>query len=207
MSRMHASYFYSTLALAVLIIFAVPASADTITYTVGGWGPQSFPFNPGYIGDVVEFQGFSGILNLTPDVVTIGKINTLLWTVNVSNGPGQPTDANFAFTAPRNMSISAGSGTVIQNGVLQVRADKDTLSVNGGATVTYDFGTYRIDVTPLAAGPWTEGVGQYSYDINADFTLHQVPDPPRQQVPEPSLAILLGFGLGFVSLISWRFKA
>jgi hypothetical protein len=161
---------------------------------------MSFPFNSGYNGDTVELILFNNSLALTSGVPTIGKINTLLWTVDYSGGQSDPADHNFNFTASRIMTISTQTGTLTQDGLLLVRAPSDTLSIAGGSTVTFDFGSYQIDVTPLAAGPWTQDwLGTSSHDVEAEFELHQV--------PEPALMLLLGLGLSVVSLFGWRFKA
>jgi len=175
---------------ALVLSFVTTASAIAINYSVGSWGPQTFPIpgNP-YPGDAVEFQAYTGSLTLLPEVAAVGKINTLLWTVDYSApGPGGD-NGDFTFSASRTMSIDSGNGTVIQNGLLIVRSDADTLSLDPGATVSFNFGTYVIDVTPLGQGPYVRGnLGTTSYDVNAEFVLHQVPDGGLT-------AMLLGMGM------------
>jgi len=177
------------------MILGATARAATITYSVGGWGPETYQLNSDWPGDTVAFQAFSGSLNLTPGVAAVGQINSLFWTVNYSAQPPEIGVGEFDFTASRAMTVSAGSGNVVQNGVLAVGADYDTLTVNGGSTVTFDLGNYTLAVTPLATGPWQEGsLGTTSYEVDATFLLNQVPDGGMT-------SMLLGMGmvgLGFV---------
>jgi len=56
------------------MILGATARAATITYSVGGWGPETYQLNSDWPGDTVAFQAFSGSLNLTPGVGLLDKL-------------------------------------------------------------------------------------------------------------------------------------
>ena len=104
------------------LVVASPASADTISITVGGTGPLQFPSSVtppanapwgvnGYPGDTVELTGTTFDLELTPGT-SIHKINTLLWTVDYTYGgtatdPSAWADLFFDFNLSRTISLGA----------------------------------------------------------------------------------------------------
>lgn len=189
---------------AATVYFAAAQPVGAISYTVEGWGAQSFPGpNPapataqwganGYPGDTVALQTYTGDVALTPGSQTL-KINTLLWDINYTYAgdgdsitPDDPwSELNFAFTALRGMTIGGVAGSISQNGKLDVLWDNDYLSLLDGATITFQLPGYQIDVTPLGLAP--EGGSNFdgfpggtpwsqpNRDVLARFDVTAVPD-------------------------------
>lgn len=202
----------------MLAILTSPALA-AISYTVGGWGPTQFPgpVTPptnapwgvnGYPGDTVEFQGYTGSLDLAPGTY-IKPISSLLWTIDytyagTATNPTDWSDLTFLFNAVRSISFEGGAtGNLTQPGTLEVTWDNDFLSLGKGLTVSLQVQGYQVDVTPLAlnkvggsnfsgGNPWV----QPARDVYAEFVVTESP------VPEPTAIIvwsLLGaIGIGVI---------
>ena len=178
------------------------AGATTVSYTVDGWGPTSFPGpvtppagapwgSDGYPGDTVELQTYTGSLNLTPGTY-VQKINTLRWTVDYTYAGtetqwdypdhwGQPS---FDIDAPRDMSIGTAAGSLNQAGLLWVTWFNDDLSFAVGSTTSFVVESYRVDVTPLGLPPETNVFPaggnpwlQPERDVMARFDVTLIPEP------------------------------
>ena len=163
--------------LAALLAVCVPAGAVTVSYTVDGWGPTSYPGPhappPGaphlaYPGDSVGLVAYTGSLLDLPSgpIGTMKtytqKINTLSWVVdwtyngtddNLANDGPPPLDwpeLQFQISGARGMSIDGDSGSLTQGGLLRTNWEYDYLGLSAGPMVTfYIDNTYKIDVTPL----------------------------------------------------------
>jgi hypothetical protein len=165
-------WFPVALMLAGMVLATVlPAAAATVSYSVGGWGPNRFPgpITPpanaqwgvdGYPGDALELQPYTGSLDLTPGIYVL-KINTLQWAIDFTYGgtatdPLAWSDVQFAIPMPRSMSVDASSGTLGQNASLVCTWENDFLSVPAGSVtgfvVTVGGTSYSVHVTPLAIG-------------------------------------------------------
>jgi hypothetical protein len=201
-------------------------AAASVSYTVDGLGPTSFPgtVTPpltashildglGYPGDTVELQAYTGSLDLTPGT-SIQKINTLLWNVAYTYaGSGDPLNPDagwqqlsFNLTAARNMTIDGvGPQSISQSGLLQVNWDNDYLSLSAGPTISFIVQGYEVDVTPLAVPEY--GASSFSgdppwsqpnVDIMARFDITQA------SVPEPTTFIIWSL-LGAIAItVGWR---
>jgi hypothetical protein len=167
----------SVAAVILGLALAFPAAAVTVSYTVGGWGPQQFPgpdpvpvcaspcnvpANNGYPGDTVEFQAYTGTLSLTPGSYTL-KINTLYWTVDYTWAgrdcawycAGNWDQLFHNVNAPRSITINSQTFTLGQAGIVENGWDDDWLSFAIGSTVSFmvegEPGTwYPVQVTPIA---------------------------------------------------------
>ena len=165
------------LAVSVLAVaLYLPASAATLTYTVGGTGPLQFPGpnpvptgcactvppNNGYPGDTVELGGYSGTLTLTPGVY-YQKINSLYWTVDYTWAGrdcayycgGGWDQLYHNVNAVRSMTIGSQTLSLGQTGVLENGWDDDWLSFAAGSTVSFLVQGapgmwYTVQVTPVA---------------------------------------------------------
>lgn len=203
-----------TAALALLFLGGT-AHAITVDYTVSGWGPTSYPapttppagapWGPsGYPGDTLQFQTYSGVLNLTPGV-SILQISTLLWTINYTYG-GTATDYSqsawsdlaFSVNAPLAISFASGpTGSLGQTGTLLSTWDNDYLTIASGSTTSLIVQGYEVDITPLgvATTPGTSFSGsapwvQPSMDIMATFNVFPVPIPCAIFLFAPGLGLL-----------------
>ncbi|MCC6795737.1 MAG: PEP-CTERM sorting domain-containing protein [Candidatus Hydrogenedentes bacterium] len=199
------------------------ACATSISYTVGGWSqqfpgpvtpPANAPWGPnGYPGDTVEFQTYTGMLDLSNPATQILQINELLWTIDytyagTATDPNAWSDLQFNFNALRNISFGGvPAGMIGQAGQLDVTWENDYLSLaNGGAFVftNVDGGDgflYEITVAPLGldevggsnfngSNPWS----QPSRDVMAEFTVVNL-GPAPAPVPEPATVTMMGLGL------------
>ena len=151
---------------------AFPAVAVTVNYTVGGAGPMHYPNLPvpdcaqwgptGYPGDTVEFQGYTGTLNLAPGTYVL-KIGTLLWTIDYTWAGDEDCSSywddylSFPVNAPRTITVHTSNGALAQTGLLECTWDDDFLSFGAGSTVTFNISGTTVYVTPLAV-PRTGGL-------------------------------------------------
>jgi hypothetical protein len=208
-----------------IAIFALAglAQADTVEYTVTGWGPTSFPsgITPapdaahgpnGYPGDTVGLQSYTGTLDLTPGTYE-QNISTLLWTIDYTYGGtgivGQDdeahwTDLSFNVNAGLLMSFAGQPASPLADGgLLECTWDNDYLSLSGGPTASFIVGGYEVDVTPLAV-PETAGSNfdgdnpwvQPSQAVMAQFVV--------TAVPEPGTLALLGTAVLGALACAWR---
>jgi len=185
-------------AVAILAIcLATTAAAETVSYTVSGWGPAQFPaptpapdYCPwgadGYPGDTLELGEYTGTLELTEGTY-VQKINTVLWTIDYTYG-GTETDCDdwsdifFAPDAARSMTVGGTNGALAQTGSLTCTWDNDFISFAEGSTTTFTVGEYSVHVTPLLFGP-QGGVfekcdfpcAQPPYDLWAEFVVERTP--------------------------------
>jgi len=196
--------FSLTMAAVGLVLAAAGlAQGVTVDYTVTGWGPQQFPGpDPvpddaphrvdGYPGDTVEFETFTGTLDLTPGTYE-QKVNTLLWSIDYTWAGGTNPNAGESewdhlyhdFTAQRTISFDgSGSTELTQDGLLENTWHNDYLGVSGGTTTSIVVQGYRVDVTPLGLArvggsdfcgdnPWT----QPSRPMKAQFDVTMIPEP------------------------------
>ncbi len=208
----------------VALIFAGSARAETVTYTVSGWGPQSYPSDTtppdhapwgpdGYPGDTIELLTHTGTLDLSVGT-TVQKINTLDWMIDYTYGgtetdPDEWSDLTAALGAmTRTISFdSTPAGSLSQTGQLENTWHNDYLTLYDGGMVSFTVGGYQVDVTPLGIGrtggsdfsgdnPWT----QPQMDVMAQFDIS-----PAAAVPEPVSMIFFGTGLvGVAGLVTRR---
>ncbi len=191
----------------VISVMAMSAGAATVNFTVSGWGanqypasilpPESAPWGvDGYPGDTLELVTYSGTLDLAPGSYEL-KINTLLWTIDYTYG-GTETDPEawsnvfHSITAIRSISFDGGpSGSLSQTALLENQWENDFLTIDEGATSSFNVGGFQVDVTPLGvnqfwgtnfsgSNPWV----QPQTDIMARFDV----------VPEPMTLALLALG-------------
>ena len=194
------------LALAVLVLVAVMGIviggsvwAETINYTVSGWGPNQYPSDTtigpegcvwgvdGYPGDTLGMVTYTGTLDLTPGTYEL-KINTFEWTIDYTYGGTETDCGNWSdvlhnITAVRSISFSGGpSGSLGQTMVLTNKWDNDYVTIDEGGTASFTVGGYQVDVTPLrvdqfwgtnfsGGNPWT----QPGVDIVAKFVVTKLP--------------------------------
>jgi hypothetical protein len=188
---------FSLTAAILGMVFVSPAAAETVSYTVGGWGPQQFPAptpppdycpwgSDGYPGDTVELEEYTGTLELAPGTYVL-KINTLLWTIDYTYG-GTETDCDdwsdvfFTLDVARSIEVGGESGALTQSGSLQCTWENDFLAFAEGPTTVLTVGEYEVNVTPLLFGP-QEGVfdkcdfpcAQPPYDLWARFVVEGGP--------------------------------
>jgi hypothetical protein len=213
---------------------AVTVLPPAATYTVAAWGPKQFPGPypppPGvphtsYPGDTVEFQTYSGTLDLEPNIYT-RKLNTLLWDIDWTyndddcdpNNDGPPNNwpaLNFPFNAARGMWFGAGgpgqTGTLHQSGLLRVTWSNDYLGVNAGSATTFFLPGYKIKVTPAMLPevggsnfsgdpPWHQPNRDVQatfevIDLAPDGALVLVPNKDCYDVNEPVTVQLWMFGV------------
>ena len=170
---MNMRYLGMLAGIGLILAVAGTAGADSVTYTVSGWGPTQFPgpvtppegspWGPdGYPGDTVELQTYTGSLTI-PDLLLgqsttfTQKINTVLWTIDYTYAgtetqwdyPDHWSDLSFDINAPRGITIGTASGSLSQTGLLESTWFNDYLSFSAGSKTSFLVGTYRVDVTPL----------------------------------------------------------
>jgi len=186
----------------MILAVSSTAGATSVSYTVDGWGPTSFPapttppagspWGPdGYPGDTISILTYTGTLDLTPGIYT-QKINTLCWDIDYTYGgtetdwdyPDHWSDLSFDIAAPRGMSIDTATGSLGQTGLLEITWFNDYLTFSAGPATSFIVGTYRVDVTPLGLdrkggenfsgdNPWT----QPNRNMMAEFDVTLIPEP------------------------------
>ena len=171
------------LALCCLLSASSVQASLTIDYSVGAWGPQNYQLNPAYPGDTVGMTAYSGSGLVLPDnTAVVGQINTLDFTVNYSDDGSYGSVAADNFTASRLLTITApaaGGQTISQNGVLNVTAAADSVTIQNGLPIVFTFaGVGTVTVTPLALSTGPVGdLGTTIYDVNGSFLFTPVPEP------------------------------
>jgi hypothetical protein len=214
-------YFGIVAAIAVCLALAGPAAAVTVSYTVDGWGPTSYPgtVTPpanapwgvnGYPGDTVELLTYTDTIDLYDGASHTKKINTLLWTVDYTyagTDDGGWAQLQHVIDANRGISFTGGPvGTLSQTGLLENNWDNDFLSFSQGSVTSFVVGGYRVDVTPLVVAPAGAGGSggnpwvQPPRDMMAQFVVTELAPVPE---PVTMAGLMMGIG-GLVTYIRKR---
>jgi hypothetical protein len=193
------------MALLLCLLAAAPATkADPIQIQSGGFSLTNLGNNGGGDPDKDSLLGTgtssTHIINGSGSFVAL--LNPLAFTTGFTGlgSGGQTTLFNFSQV----LTINGQTQVLNITGSIDIGQFVDTLHIVSSDPLTFDFGTFSVDVRVLPQDIDGWGPGVFCDQLKADFTVRaQAPNP----VPEPATISLLGLGLaGIAAKIRQRRK-
>jgi len=160
--------------LAMVALVSTAQATLTVNYTVGA---NSLNLTPSAdTATFVNYSDYSGTLILASGVAQQSLLNT----VNFSIGDSGQLTGTFFNNAPRDLTVNGfGPQTISQPVQDDVTTGPDVISILDGSTTTYYLPEGTLQVTPLAADPFTGNfVGATgTADVYGTFLFTAVPEP------------------------------
>ena len=193
------------MALLLCLLAAAPATkADPIEIQSGGFSLINLGNNGG--GDPDKDALWGRAASSTHIINGSGSFVALLNPLTFSTGftglgsGGQTTLFNFT----QLLTINGQTQLLNIAGSIDIGQFVDTIHIISSDPLTFDFGTFSVDVRVLPQDIDGWGPGDFCDQLKAEFTVRtQAPNP----VPEPATISLLGLGLaGIAAKIRQRRK-
>ncbi|SRR6266404_1454534 len=181
--------------LFVMIAFAPAAKADPLMIQTGGFSLSNLGNNGGGISGVDALVGVasSSTHNLNGPGSFIALLNPLTFTTGFT---GDGSGGAHAFTFSQLLTINGQTQTLDMAGTIDISHLVDSVHIIASAPLTFNFGTFSVDVRVLPADIDGWGPGFFSDQLKAEFT---VTSECSGLVPEPATLSLLGLGLASVA--------
>lgn len=181
--------------LFVMIALAPAAKADPLAIQTGGFSLSNLGNNGGGFNGLDSLVGTaaSSTHNLNGPGSFIFLLNPLTFTTGFTgDGSGGP----HAFAFSQLLTINGQTQTLDLSGSIDISHLVDSVHIIASAPLTFNFGTFSVDVRVLPADIDGWGPGVFSDQLKAEFT---VTSECSGLVPEPATLSLLGLGLAGVA--------
>jgi len=181
--------------LFAVIAFAPAAKADPLMIQSGGFSLSNLGNSGAGITGLDALLGAtaSSTHSLNGAGSFIALLNPLTFTTGFTgDGSGGP----HAFTFSQLLTINGQTQTLDMAGSIDISYLVDSVHIIASAPLTFNFGTFSVDVRVLPADIDGWGPGVFSDQLKAEFT---VTSECSGLVPEPATLSLLGLGLASVA--------
>src|SRR5882672_5133061 len=181
--------------LFAVIAFAPAAKADPLMIQSGGFSLSNLGNSGAGITGLDALLGAtaSSTHSLNGAGSFIALLNPLTFTTGFTgDGSGGP----HAFTFSELLTINGQTQTLDMAGSIDISYLVDSVHIIASAPLTFNFGTFSVDVRVLPADIDGWGPGVFSDQLKAEFT---VTSECSGLVPEPATLSLLGLGLASVA--------
>jgi len=186
-----------TLGLAALLIsltIAPSTKADSITINTGGFSLTGLGNNG---GGVPEMDSLSGTATSAGHTINgsgsfIALLNPLTFTTAFT---GHGSEGTYNFNFAQDVTINGVTQTLNIMGTIDIGTFVDTVHIISSDPVTFDFGTFSVDVNVLPTSIDGIGPGEFCDFLKAQFVIRTEPTA----TPEPATLSLLGLGLAGVA--------
>jgi hypothetical protein len=184
-----------SLALLLAMIALGPAAkADPITISTGGFSLSNLGNDGTGISGLDALVGVaaSSTHNFNGAGSFIALLNPLTFTTGFTgDGSGGPHD----FTFSQLLTINGQTQTLNMAGSIDISRLVDSVHIISSAPLTFNFGTFSVDVRVLPTDIDGWGPGTFCDRLKAEFTVNTT----GNSVPEPETLTLLGLGLAGVA--------
>ncbi len=186
-----------TLGLAALLVslaIAPATKADSITINSGGFSLTGLGNNGGGVPGMDSLLGTAASNSHTIDNpgTFIELLNPLTFTTAFT---GHGSEGSYNFNFSQLVTIDGVTQTLNISGVIDIGTFVDTIHIVSSEPLTFDFGTFTVDVTILPTDIVGVGPGEFCDFLKAQFVVSQEPTA----TPEPATLSLLGLGLAGVA--------
>lgn len=195
----------TTLAVAALLIsiaVAPSTKADSLTINSGGFSLTGLGNNGGGVPGMDSLLGTASSIDHTIDQQgTFTELLNPLTFTTAFTGHGSEGSYNFNFA--QLVTINGETQTLNISGVIDIGTFVDTVHIISSDPLTFDFGTFSVDVSVVPIDIAGIGPGEFCDFLKAQFVVNSAPT----ETPEPATLSLLGLGLaGFAAKIRQRRK-
>ena len=183
-------------ALLVSLTIAPATKADSITINSGGFSLSGLGNNGGGVPGMDSLLGTaaSGNQTINGSGSFIALLNPLTFTTAFT-GHGSEGTYNFKFA--QDVTINGVTQTLEIVGTIDIGTFVDTVHIISSDPLTFDFGTFSVDVSVVPSSIDGFGPGEFCDFLRAQFVVNTESEPTA--TPEPATLSLLGLGLAGVA--------
>ena len=186
-----------TLGLAALLIsiaIAPATKADSITINSGGFSLTGLGNNGGGVPGMDALLGTAASAGHTINGPGsfIALLNPLTFTTAFT---GHGSEGTYNFNFAQDVTINGVTQTLNIVGTIDIGTFIDTVHIVSSDLLTFDFGTFSVDVNVLPTSIDGFGPGEFCDFLKAEFVIKTEPTA----TPEPATLSLLGLGLAGVA--------
>src|SRR5438309_2745840 len=188
-----------TLGLAALLIsitIAPATKADSITMSSGGFSLSDLGNNGGGVPGMDSLLGTAASAGQTINGSGsfVALLNPLTFTTAFT---GHGSEGTYNFNFAQDVTIDGVTQTLNIAGTIDIGTFVDTVHILSSDPLTFNFGTFSVDVNVLPTSIDGFGPGEFSDFLKAQFTLTTEAEPTA--TPEPATLSFLELGLAGVA--------
>ncbi|PYS57851.1 MAG: hypothetical protein DMF76_21070 [Acidobacteria bacterium] len=188
-----------TLGLAALLIsitIAPATKADSITISSGGFSLSDLGNNGGGVPGMDSLLGTAASAGQTINGSGsfVALLNPLTFTTAFT---GHGSEGTYNFNFAQDVTIDGVTQTLNIAGTIDIGTFVDTVHILSSDPLTFNFGTFSVDVNVLPTSIEGIGRGEFSDFLKAQFVIRTETEPTA--TPEPATLSLLGLGLAGVA--------
>ena len=181
-------------ALLISLTISPATKADPLTISSGGFSLSDLGNNGGGVPGMDSLLGTatSADHTISGSGGFIALLNPLTFTTAFT---GHGSEGTYNFNFAQDLTINGVTQTLNIVGTIDIGTFIDTVHIISSDPLTFDFGTFSVDVNVLPTSIDGFGPGEFCDFLKAEFVIKTEPTA----TPEPATLSLLGLGLAGVA--------